>query len=260
MTGEMSHFSASQINLFLAEPALWVLRRYYGVKPEVGAGAWRGNALEAAMDHYLYRPDSDDEALQQAALNRFEADAVGELDEGEIDKARAEIPQYLANLLPWLRARDWSAPVGRQLRIDLPIDGASTPVTGYVDYMWDDELWDLKTTGRMPSADKETGKLKDKGDHLRQVAVYWAARGVQPALLYVTPGKSKEPFLYYPSEDELREALSEVRAAVRAMDRLNRNSADMVAPLYPPRDPHGCRWDASTRAYAAKVWDLEVAG
>ena len=54
----LDHFSASQINQFLADQALWILRWGWDVKGEVGPGAWRGSAVEAAFDVALYRPDT----------------------------------------------------------------------------------------------------------------------------------------------------------------------------------------------------------
>jgi hypothetical protein len=256
------HFSASQINTFLNEPALWVLQAFYGVRPEVGAGAWRGNAIEAAMDWFLYKPDANDDDLYRVAMRRFEQDAEGELSD-DVEKERQTIADTLNNLMPWLREQELPTPTGTQMKIEWVPDGTQTPVIGYVDYLWTGEdytdLWDLKAPGRAPSFDKETGLIKDKQDHLRQVAIYWQARGIKPALLYAMPAKNKAPILYRPSDAELNRALSEVKAAVRAMERLARNDADTVAPLYPPKDVSGFRWDSTTQNKAAEIWGLEVA-
>ncbi len=76
----LDHYSASQINQFASEPALWLLRRFRpDVKDTVGPGAWRGTAIEAALDRLLYFPDTTEEELVAIALEVFEREAQGEL-------------------------------------------------------------------------------------------------------------------------------------------------------------------------------------
>ena len=72
------YLSASQINRFLDEPALWVMDQLFGIKSNAGPGAWRGNAIEAACDAVLFAGADDDAALK-AATDRFEQDAQGDM-------------------------------------------------------------------------------------------------------------------------------------------------------------------------------------
>lgn len=250
----MDHFSASQISLFLDEPALWLLRRFYGITAEVGPAAWRGSAIEAAMDLRLYKRGCSDEECLEKAMERFELDAQGILDDDH-EKARQEIPLFLANLLPSLK--DWPEPLARQMRIEWWPDGCGIPVIGYADYVFEDGIVDLKTTARMPSFDTSTGQIKQKGDHLRQMAIYRASTDKPCTLLYVTPGKAKEPIRYQVSDEEHSAALRQVTAAVKAMERLNRQSdPKRIIDLFPPRDLAGFRWDAPSRAKACELWGL----
>ena len=251
------HISASQINRFLAEPALWLVEQLWGVKGTVGPGAWRGNACEAAMDTILFQ-DADSSTATAAALARFEQDAQGEIRD-DIEKERVALSAYLANLLPvakQLRAEK-GIPLVRQSRIELELPGIRVAVVGYVDYLWDGCGLDLKTVGRSPSF-TEAGRIKDKADHLRQMAIYNKAKGVPFSLLYATPTKDKPAKSYLVSDEEHDTAMRQIVAAARAMDKLlaNANDRERLAVMFPPRDLNDYYWSDETRAVARKIWSL----
>ena len=46
----LDHLSASSINLFVAQPAMWAMQKLMGRKTGVGAAAHRGTAVEAGED------------------------------------------------------------------------------------------------------------------------------------------------------------------------------------------------------------------
>ena len=260
MSEKRDHFSASQINRFLSEPALWVLDRLYGVRGFAGPGAWRGTAVEAALDAALFSRATDEQALE-IAYQTFDREAQGQVGE-DVEKAKSEIPAYLKNLLPSMRAL--GIPLTRQARISLNLEGIDAEVIGYVDYLYPDKLYDLKTTGRMPSIDEATNRIKDKWEHLRQMAIYERAKKIPPTLIYVTPGKPdkgkdhKPPLFYTPCREELDAAMRQVECACRAMQRIirSRRDPDEIAEMYPPRDLSGYLWDAATRAKATEIWKL----
>ncbi len=175
----------------------------------------------------------------------------------KIDEERAKIPAFIKNLMK-LRGQ-WDKPMSRQTRVEAWVDCIDIPIIVFVDYGWEDRQRDLKTAARMPSLDKETGRLKDKWDHLRQVSIYNKASGRAQSLVYVTPGKDKEPLVYDVSEEELAQAWKQVEMYIRAMHRLNRaDDSDFknLAELFPPSDLGGYRWDNATRAAAATIWRL----
>jgi len=256
------HFSASQINRFLNEPSLWLLDRLFGIKSEGGANMWRGTAVEAGCDLAMFT-GADDDAAINTAIQAFDREAHGVVDE-QTDRVRAEIPIYLKNLLPSMR--ELGQPFIKQVRIGLNIEGIEAEIIGYIDYVYPDRLLDLKTTSRMPSLDND-GRIKDKWDHIRQMAIYERAKALPPTLVYVTPGKPdkgkdhKPPLFYTPSRDELDAAMRQIEAGCRAMQRIIRasnNGRDLrdLAELFPPRDFHGYMWDETTRTKAIEVWKL----
>lgn len=255
---DVPHISASQINRFLTEPALWVVEKFFNIKSTAGPGAWRGSACEAAMDVVLFQ-DADDAAALAAAHDRFEQDAQGDLS-ADVVKARDELTLYLANLLPVARKlrAEKGTPLVRQARIELDLPGITARLIGYVDYLYDDFGLDLKTVGRLPSfTDADPPRIKDKADHLRQMAIYATAKSRPFKLLYVTPGKKKDPVLYPVCDEEVSAGMRQVMAAARAMDRLLKNPDPSAwSMMYPPRDLDGYMWDDVTRTKAREIWNL----
>lgn len=251
------HISASQINRFLDEPALWIIERLYGVRGNAGPKAWRGTACEAAMDAVLFENANDADALK-AAMARFEQESGGEIRDDILEAAEG-IPAYLANLLPVARkiAAEKGKPLIRQARIELDLPGIKARVIGYVDYLWDDAGMDLKTTARAPSF-TDNGRIKDKAEHLRQVAIYAQAKGRPFSLLYATPTKNKPAIPYMVSDEECATAMRQVMAAAKAMDNLLAKAADRdrLAAFYPPRDLDSYVWSPETIAKAREIWNL----
>jgi hypothetical protein len=178
-----------------------------------------------------------------------------------VEKERGALPVYLKNLLPSIR--ELGMPLTRQSKIVLQLPTLDLDIIGYVDWRFADRLVDLKTTGRMPSLD-ERGRLKDKADHLRQVAIYERAEGVTPILCYATPGKPekgqdrKPPLFYTPTREELDASMRMVEAAGRAMQRLLRSDQEpqRIAELYPPRDLSSYLWNNDLRQHAATIWRI----
>lgn len=177
-TFEIDHLSASSLNLYATEPAFWTLVYLHKFKDSSGPAAWRGTAVEAGLDLWLYKRNVQ-EAVQ-AALVRFEQDALGEISE-TIDAERNAVPgmvELACKSLQWT-----SEPVGRQIKIEYWFDGIEVPLIGYVDYEFETEGIDLKTTRRMPT------EMPPR--HARQLSLYSAARGKPYKALYVT-GKKAE--------------------------------------------------------------------
>jgi hypothetical protein len=172
----IKHLSPSSLNLFRAAPARWVMSYLFKVRDSAGPAAWRGIAVEAGAQHLLY--GSNMNAATAAMMENFEANAQGEVSD-EIDKERAVLPGMLEQA--GKAFLDWPRPVAKQMKIEHWFDGVSVPLIGYIDFIFDDCLVDLKTTKALPSAPKAA--------HCRQVALYEAAKGKPAKLAYVTAKK-----------------------------------------------------------------------
>src|SRR6185437_2886930 len=141
------HLSASSLALYRNEPALWVLRYLHRIKDDAGPGAWRGSAVEGAVNKIIYEDCSDDDAIE-AALGAFEISAQGDLSD-EVQKERDVIHDMVRQAS--VSFRSLGKPVATQFFFFKQKTAYEIPILGYIDYLYEDFLIDLKTTLRMPS-------------------------------------------------------------------------------------------------------------
>lgn len=232
---EIKHLSASSLALYRNCPALWVGKYLYGWRDDVGPRAWLGSAVEAGLDLALYGRDG---ALE-TARERFDLDAQGEVTD-EIEKALADLPGMLEQAI--LATKDFGQPVARQSRIEHWLDGIEVPIIGYVDYLYEDWLFDLKTTARLPS--------EPRPDHACQVGIYNAATGRKARLVYVTP---KKHAVY--DVPDLTDAMWTVAKSAHAVRKLLAMTVDkeQAAGVFVP-DFSSFYWSDSTKEAAKAVW------
>ena len=234
---QITHLSASSLALYRNCPALWVGKNLYGWKDDVGPRAWLGTAVEAGLDMILYgHPFSA--ALEKAGM-MFDEQAQGEITE-EITKAASEIAPMLEQAS--LAAQNFGQPVARQFKITHWLDGIEVPVIGYVDYLYEDWLFDLKTTARLPS--------EPRPDHACQVAIYNAATGRKAKLLYVTPKKHAA----YDVEDitDPMWTVAKSAHAVRRLLAMTDNREDAAGVFVP--DFSSFYWTDPLKEAAKAVW------
>jgi hypothetical protein len=229
----IKHLSASSLCLFKSQPSLWIGKYLMGWKDQAGAAAWRGSAVEAGLDAALFGL-SDPLAK---ARERFELDAQGEAGD-DVQKQRDLLAPLLGQAS--MACLEIGQPTGRQFKVELRFDGIEWPVIGYIDYLYHDFLFDLKTTERLPSA--------PRADHILQQAIYAEASGRPAKLLYVTPKKSA----WYEVTPEMQaEGLAEARRLAGNIGALLRLSDDPKALLRAfPIDPENFRWSDETKKLA----------
>ena len=238
---KFDHLSSSQINKWIDDPSLWILDKIYGVESGRMPAAWRGNAVEKALAA-MFTGEFDRDSLIGISYSDF-----AERGGLRTDREWNAIPGYIAQLIPFIKDCGWGAPDGCQTRLETEIEGVR--VIGYMDYEWGGVVRDCKTTGRMPSFSRETGLLRGKDDHLRQMSIYTHNSNRNAELFYVTP---KAVRTYQPSQDELSTAFRHVRAAVRAMKEYE--VQDWWR--YVPRDMTFYKWADHLREKAKELWKL----
>ena len=164
---------------------------------------WRGEVVEIGLACWLLGRSL--EAAQAAAGQSFDFNALGELSE------ETEFERSL--VLPMLeRASTWAPPgelTASQLRIETWFDEVPVPLVGYLDFAFATSIdIDLKTTRACPS--------QPRGNNVRQVALYRAARGRRGGLLYVTDRK----LAYFEIADaDARAAVDDLRFAALSPSR-----------------------------------------
>lgn len=215
----IKHLSASSLRLYRDQPAAWVCRYLMGIKDDAGPGAWRGTAVEAGLDHYLFgQPELATKAMHIA----FEERAAGVADD-DVAKEREALPMFLAQARA--ATEKHPTPLTKQSKISIDIPGVEVPVIGFVDYRWDKSGLDLKTTWRMPSTPNAA--------HVEQMAIYAKATGLPFSLLYVTPKKWS---IHEVTPAMAAEAMERVHAGARAIRHMlsKVDSAADAIRLYSP--------------------------
>jgi hypothetical protein len=209
----IKHLSASSLNLYKAQPSLWVGKYLLKWKDEVGPAAWRGSAVEAGLDRILYPFETDGKTPIEVAMERFELDAQGELDDGKIDKERESIAAMVEQAKEAVQG--WGVPTARQFKVETWIDGIDVPLIGYCDYSFDGFVSDLKTTHRLPST--------PQGNHVAQVAGYWKATGKAQRIIYAT---TKKHAVYEVAEEELAAGWADLTRAAYSLRHMLRKASD----------------------------------
>lgn len=238
----ITHLSPSSLNLYAANPSLWVGRYLLAWQDEFGPAASRGTAIEAGLDLWLFDRSKAQEAETVALANFMDRTQGVADDEHEAERA---------NIVPMLRQAiaalgDVSTPIGRQMKIEHYANGIEVPIIGYIDYLFEDFGLDLKTTKACPSA--------IKADHGRQVAVYAECKKRPFKVLYVTAKKSA---LYELGGNEQAIALRDLERQARAVRHLLKHSFDaMEAAKFFAPDFSDFRWsdklsEAANQLYQA---------
>lgn len=195
----IQHLSASSLNLWRGSPGVWALKYLAKVREDENAAMNRGKAVEAGLHHFL-RGQKD---CEDAALANFDLNMQGIITD-DLEAERDLIPPMVRQCQKWMPPGDL---VATQLRVEHWFDGIPAPVIGYLDFVFENGLIvDLKTTKACPS--------QPRPDHLRQVAVYMAAREARGGLLYVTDKRHA----YYNIDDDARDrALSDLEVTARSL-------------------------------------------
>lgn len=236
----INHLSPSSLNLYAANPSLWVGRYLLQWQDEFGPAASRGTAIEAGLDLWLFDRSKAVEA-EAVALANF-MDRTQGLADDDHEAERANIVPMLKQAI--LALADVPVPIGRQMKIEHYANGIEVPIIGYVDYLFDDFGLDLKTTKACPSS--------IKADHARQVAVYAEARKRPWKVLYVTAKKSA---LYELGGNEQAIALRDIERHASAVRHLLKHSFDAqeAAKFFAP-SLDDFRWSPKTADAANALW------
>lgn len=235
----IKHLSPSSLNLFQASPVLWAGRYLFKWQDDAGPAAKRGGAVEAGLDVFLW--ERDQEKAKRAALDNFALNTGGVVDDAH-EKERAVIPPMLNHAIAALESTP--TPLARQIKVECWLDGVDLPVIGYVDYSYDAFDQDLKTTHAIPSV--------LKGEHARQVSLYWRARKKPARILYVS--KSKYSILGLDPEEAELHLIDMTRAARCLQHALSKvDTAQDFCRFYSP-DFDNFRWSAQTRKLAADIY------
>ncbi len=231
---KIEHLSASSLNLYAAEPALWIMERLLGYKHPSSATMARGKAVEAGIHMGLLQPYLSPEACIGHAEREFDREMTLNHD-GKREDERKNIGGYIKQGLQELR--QYGEPSGYQEKISVVLEGISVPVIGYIDWRFDQHgiVVDLKTSERLPSCISES--------HGRQGAIYAKAHGnYGMRFAYVKPSAGKKDgrgcAVYEMSGDDIQRHLKALTQIATRLGRFLSLSSDpqelaaLVVPNY----------------------------
>lgn len=235
----ITHLSPSSLNLYAANPCLWVGRYLSKWADDMGPAGHRGSSVESGLDHWLYERNSARAAI--VAGNRFAELTGGQCDE-EHEAERANLVPMLTQAT--LALKDYPPPVARQIKVEHWSNGIEVPIIGYCDYIFEDFGLDLKTTKACPSS--------IKADHGRQVALYAEAKKRPFKILYVT---GKKFALYEMSAEEQAGHLRDLERQARAVRHLlsKSESPEDAARFFAP-EFSDFRWSPKLEAVANEAY------
>lgn len=243
----IDHLSASSLNLFVAQPAMWAATYLMKKRTPVGPAAHRGTAIECGVEAGLFDPALPVEGCQKLALAKFHG-LTRFSGDSRVEKERDCIEPSVAIALAELRQYGVPAKAedGRQHKIEVTVTGVAVPIIGYLDLLFPQHgiLIDLKTTARIPSEMSEA--------HCRQGAIYAAAKGNhQVRFAYVSAKK----IAVYVLENQADHLAQVVRTA-KAIENLLSLSDDseLLTRCFAP-DLSSFYWgDAPARSLAHEIW------
>lgn len=221
------HLSASSLNLFAAEPALWVMEKLLGQRAPVGCAAHRGSAIEYGVNLGLMQPDKPVKECQEAAEQEYTRLTALTADPNRAKEGEAVAP---AVALAIAELRQYGAPdpipAGtHQHKVERNLPGVSAPLIGYLDWKFSTHgiIVDLKTSLKL------TSEIGDA--HARQGAMYAAGTNFEMRFCYVTPKK----LAVYRLEDanEHLNALTQIALRLQKFLSVSNDKQELAAIVCP---------------------------
>jgi len=243
----IEHLSPSKINLWVSDPALFVGTYLCDMKGSFGVGAFRGTAVEYALSKRITFSELSDYEVNEMLYAKYQSECMEhnvDLEDPKTIKERETLESYYDSAFDMYR--DFGVPTHYQHKIyysiheDLPI-----PFLGYIDFVYDDYIRDLKTVGAKPS------KFSDA--HQRQLAVYSKAFPDKELWCdYVTKKKdTRMSFKLNNVEQRLKEVVK-ICFGLQKFLSISNDPYELASMIYPNYD--SWMWNDEMKNQATKIW------
>ena len=222
----INHLSASKINSWVNDPSLFILG-LCGLKQTVGAGAWRGTAVEFGVYKKLSDKRLSHKTIKNLYVGKFESEQIENsmIDSPKILKEKDNLDNYYNNAISLYET--FGQIEEYQKKIWINFDDIEVPFLGYIDFVFKDYIRDTKTTARMPS--------KVTSNHERQLSLYSKAYPNKDVWVdYITP---KETTSY--KITNIKNRLQEIENIVFGMRKflsISNDIEELASILYPNYD------------------------
>lgn len=240
---EYNHHSPSSLNLFAAEPALWVLQYLLGEKSIANSRMCRGTAVEKGVAWGLMDTDASEDDCIKVALKDYDTRMALSVDKRK-EETRKGLPAMVKQALAALRP--YGEPLGLQGFVEFRPEDLKRPIIGYYDFLFSARVVDLKTTEKMPS--------EISIPHARQVACYLHNHSNFGAeLCYVTPKRCEVYSLE--NLNEHRQAMINIAVTVENLLSLSKDPMFFVGITVPNLDSYFWN-DPRLRQRAYEIWQI----
>lgn len=221
----IAHLSASSLNSYAMQPALWVMERLLKHAAPVGAAAHRGSAIEAGVAYGLINMSKQVRECQATAMDTYDKLTALSGDPNRAKEREAVAPTVETALTELCR---YGTPDQYQAKIEKYLDDVPVPLTGYLDFGWTEHgiILDLKTELRLSS--------EIKNAHARQVAVYIHNTNYEGRVCYATPKKLAVYKLENPKEHI--EALRQIALRLQRFLAISNDPHELAALVVPDVD------------------------
>jgi len=242
--------SPSSLNLFIEEPALWVLKQFFDVRTEPNIFAVRGRLVEVVLNKWY----------EDGRIPSLKSLLPGMIDETLFLDNHVDM-NTLQGFHDWgkqcvkvFKKEVKDTPVTMQRKVEGDICGLN--LGGYIDYEYEDYIIDLKTTNKIPTVvtrGVRAGLIsKVKGANIRQQLIYSKLTGKPVRLMYI---QEDGEYLYYKvTKRDKEEHWRDVEKAVINIKRLLKLSRKNVIREVEPKNLNSFYWDQVTREFAEQIW------
>ena len=246
---DIEHFSASSINTYIQEPAMWVFRYLYKNKGTGNPAMWRGTTVDEITGDALNNTKSIDILIQEG-LSRYDGLYNYYLDKIDIDtkkyeKERSLLPLYVETAVNFYR--ELGKPISYQKKVSLQFEELPIPIIGYIDLQYEGTVRDIKTLQSLPSVIPPSV--------CRQLSVYAKAEDSNALVDYVYITSKKAEVVTMPV-DNVDEHIAVVKkVAINIMNLLSySNDINQIANLFYPNYDH-FMWSNPLEVEEAKnIW------
>ena len=244
-THGIEHLSPSKINLWVSDPALFIATYLCGMKGSYGVGAFRGSAVEHALEKKLSNKDFPQKAIVELLYGSFDKECVEHNiseDNEKLIKERTALELYYNSALDIYS--EFGTPTHYQHKVyysiheDLPI-----PFLGYIDFVYEDAIRDLKTVGVRPS--------KFSVAHQRQLAVYSKAFPEKELWCDYVTKKEALSFKVQNVEQRLKEVIN-ISFGLQKFLSISDDPYELASMHHPNYD--SWMWSEEMKEKSTKIW------
>jgi len=244
-THGIEHLSPSKVNLWVSDPALFIGTYLCGMKGSFGVGAFRGNAVEHALQKKITNKDLPPKAIDEFLYGSFDAECLEHdiaSDDAKLIKERTALELYYNSALDIYS--EFGTPTHYQHKIyysiheDLPI-----PFLGYIDFVYENSIRDLKTVGVRPSKFSEA--------HQRQLAVYSKAFPEKELWCDYITKKEAVSFKLQNVEQRLNQVI-EICFGLQKFLSISNDAFELASMIYPNHD--SWMWNEEMKNQSTKIW------